>query len=179
MAASSGFSELAGKVSVFLGQCGGMFYLAAIILSVAEVFMRYVMDAPTAWTTETVMALCGTAWLLSIGAVTQQNRHITVTAVELLVGPKLWHKMSRIAILISLLAATGMMWAASEPAMHAVSHLERSGSAFNPPTPSFMKVALLLACLLYALQLIANLIAHPELHDHGSSHANLDADMEQ
>lgn len=171
------FSEYVSKSSVFLGKTCAIFYLSAIGLSVIEVFMRYVLDAPTAWTTETVMALCGTAWLLSIGAVTQQNRHITVTAVELLVGERLWNRMSRIAILVSILAAAGMFWAAFDPAVSSLTSIERSGSAFNPPTPSFMKVMLALACVLYALQLLANFFSHPT-HNHGSSDADLETRAE-
>ena len=175
---SNSFSEIVGKFSVFLGKSCGIFYITAILLSAYEVFMRYVMDAPTAWTTETVMALCGTAWLLSVGAVTQQHRHITVTAMELMVGPKLWARLSKVAILISILAAAGLFWAASEPAANALTEIERSGSAFNPPTPSFMKVMLAIACVLYALQLLANFLSKRSDQQHGTSHANLDADIE-
>ncbi|WP_135076440.1 TRAP transporter small permease [Terasakiella sp. SH-1] len=142
-----------------------MFYITAITLSVFEVFMRYVLDAPTAWTSETIMTLCGTAWLLSVGAVTQQRRHITVTAMELIVGEKLWHRMTKIALIISIIAVLGLLWSNWDATLNSFNHLERSGSAFNPPVPSYLKVMLSVACVLYALQLIANMFAPADEHE--------------
>lgn len=160
MAERNGFSEIVGKTSVFLGKTCGIFYLTAIGLSVFEVFMRYVIDAPTAWTSETVMTLCGTAWLLCVGAVTQQRRHITVTVLEIVVGEKNWKRLTKLAMVISLLGVGGLLWASWSPGVHSLTTIERSGSAFNPPVPSFLKVMLVLACILYIAQLIANLIEH-------------------
>ncbi|MEF1310127.1 TRAP transporter small permease subunit [Vibrio mytili] len=148
-----------GKFSTFLGKSCGILYLTAIILAVAEVILRYVFEAPSAWNLEIVMALCGSAWLLSVGAVTQQQRHITVTVMELVVGKRIWNKMQKLAIVISMLAVGGLAWAAWEPAINSFSYLERSGSAFNPPLPSYLKVLLLVACIFYLLQLLANLVA--------------------
>lgn len=87
------FVENMGKISVFLGKVCGVFYLAAVSLSLYEVFMRYVFGAPTSWTSEMIMVLVATAWMLCVGAVTQQRRHITVTTMEILVGEKLWGRM--------------------------------------------------------------------------------------
>lgn len=156
---SAGFVGLVGRISVFIGKSCGVLYLAAIALSAYEVFMRYALDAPTAWTNETVMTLCATAWLLSVGAVTQQNRHITVTVMELVVPHAIWRRLALFAIVASLLAAAGLLYAGWEPAQMAVRGMERSGSAFNPPMPAYLKAMLLVACGLYILQLLANLIA--------------------
>ena len=104
------FVESVGKLSVFLGRVCGIFYLAAIGLSVFEVIMRYAFNAPTSWTSETIMMLVATAWLLCVGAVTQQRRHITVTTMELLVGEKLWNRVSKVAILISIVGVVGLIF---------------------------------------------------------------------
>ncbi|MCF7353162.1 TRAP transporter small permease [Vibrio sp. CK2-1] len=146
-----------GKFSHFIGKSCGILYLTAVLLAVTEVILRYVFESPSAWNLEIVMALCGTAWLLSVGAVTQQQRHITVTVMELVVGQRVWRKMQKLAIVISIVAVLGLAWSAWEPALHSFSYLERSGSAFNPPLPSYLKVLLLVACFLYLIQLLANL----------------------
>ena len=153
------FCRSVGRLSVFLGKACGPFYLAAIGLSVYEVVTRYGFDRPTVWTTEAVMACCATAWMLSAGAITQQNRHITVTSMELLVGARTWRLLRRLALGLSLLAVLGLFWAMSGPASRAVMQLERSGSAFNPPLPSYLKALLAVSCLIYALQILARLIA--------------------
>ena len=145
-------------VSTFIGKCCGIFYISAITLSVYEVFTRYVLNAPTVWTTEAVMALCGTAWLLSAAAVTQQNRHITVTVLELVVGVKIWRLMKRVAIVLSLLAIIGLLWANWEPFLRTINNIERSGSAFNPPLPTYLKVTIIFTLVIYIVQLFAEFL---------------------
>lgn len=173
------FIDIVGRISVFLGKACGPFYIAAIALSVYEVFTRYALDAPTVWTTEAVMALCGTAWLLSAGAVTQQHRHITVTVMEMVVGARVWNAMRRVAILLSLAAILGLLWANWEPFLRAITRIERSGSAFNPPLPSYLKALLTVTLVVYALQLIANFLNRADkIHDHGTSHMDLTVDTE-
>lgn len=159
MSRSARFSNAISRLSVLLGKSCGVLYLAAIALSVYEVFMRYALDAPTAWTSEIIMALCATAWMLCVGAVTQQKRHITVTVMELLVGPVIWRRMAKAAVALSIMGVFGLLYACWKPMMSAVMGLQRSGSAFNPPLPMYLKTMLVLACALYLLQLIANLLA--------------------
>ncbi|MGP9568974.1 TRAP transporter small permease subunit [Halomonas sp. AOP5-B2-8] len=166
--------EHIGRFSVFVGQACGVFYAVAIMLSVYEVFTRYAMGTPTVWTTEVITALCATAWLLSVGAVTQQHRHITVTVMEMLVGHRAWARMRVISIVLSLVAVLGLLWTNVNPFLHAITSIERSGSAFNPPLPTYLKVMIVVALLLYTAQLIANLLDTRDAPpDHGTCDANL------
>ncbi|CZF81538.1 Tripartite ATP-independent periplasmic transporters, DctQ component [Grimontia celer] len=151
-------ANTASKASVFIGKSSGVFYAVAIVLAVTEVIARYVFNSPTSWNLEIIMALCGSAWLLSAGAVTQQQRHITVTVMELVVSESVWKWMQRLALVISLFAVAGLIWAAFDPAIHAINNIERSGSAFNPPLPTYFKALLLCAGVLFFIQLLANLI---------------------
>jgi TRAP-type C4-dicarboxylate transport system permease small subunit len=155
--------QCTGKFSVFIGHACGAFYFSAIVLAVAEVVMRYIFESPTTWNLEIIMALCGSAWLLSIGAVTQQQRHITVTVLELVVKPSYWKIIQKLAIVITIVAILGLIWASWQPAMHSLQSIERSGSAFNPPLPSYLKVMLLISCFLYLLQLVSNLISSSQV----------------
>ncbi len=151
------FVESVSKLSVFLGKACGVFYLAAIGLSVFEVIMRYAFNAPTSWTSETIMMIVATAWLLCVGAVTQQRRHITVTTMEILLGEMLWNRLSKIAILISMVGVTGlsiMLWG---PMVKILENPQTTGSAFDPPSPTYIKTMFVVAALLYLLQLLANL----------------------
>ncbi|KPD11876.1 TRAP transporter small permease subunit [Phaeobacter sp. 11ANDIMAR09] len=149
--------EPIGRLSVFLGKACGVFYLAAIGLSVYEVFMRYALGAPTSWTSETIMALVATAWLFCVGAVTQQRRHITVTTMELLVGEQVWRRMKRIAIVISMLGVGGLIIMLWGPMVKVLAAPQTTGSAFDPPIPTYVKTAFFFAGALYFLQLLANL----------------------
>ena len=151
------FVESVGKLSVFLGKMCGVFYFAAILLSVYEVFMRYAFNAPTSWTSETIMMMVATAWLLCVGAVTQQRRHITVTSMELMLGEKLWNRLSKVAILISMVGVTGLIIMIWDPMVKVLQHPQTTGSAFDPPSPTYYKTLFVVAGFLYLLQLTANL----------------------
>jgi TRAP-type C4-dicarboxylate transport system permease small subunit len=152
------FVESVGKLSVFLGKACGVFYFAAIGLSVYEVFMRYAFNAPTSWTSETIMMIVATAWLLCVGAVTQQRRHITVTTMELMLGEKLWNRLSKVAILISMVGVTGLIIMLWGPMVKVLQHPQTTGSAFDPPSPTYYKTMFVIAACLYLLQLFANLL---------------------
>ena len=104
------------------------------------------------------MALCATAWVLSVGYVTERNRHISITMLEILVGPKLWRCFRLIQILVSIGAVTGLILAIWSPAMRVIARPEYSGTALNSIQPSYLKVVLLAGCVLYVAQLFANLI---------------------
>lgn len=152
------FVEFVGRLSVFLGKVCGVFYFAAIALSIFEVFMRYAFNAPTSWTSETIMVLVATAWLLCVGAVTQQRRHITVTTMELMLGEKLWNRLTKVSILISMVGVAGltiMLWG---PMVKVLEHPQTTGSAFDPPSPTYIKTMFVVAAILYFLQLLANLL---------------------
>jgi TRAP-type C4-dicarboxylate transport system permease small subunit len=156
------FVESVGKLSVFLGRVCGMFYLAAIGLSVFEVIMRYAFNAPTAWTSETIMMLVATAWLLCVGAVTQQRRHITVTTMELILGERLWNRLSKVAISISMVGVAGLVIMLWGPMVKVLKNPQTTGSAFDPPSPTYIKTMLVVAAILYLLQLLANLLTPTE-----------------
>jgi len=153
-----------GSLLLFIktGGSSQRFYLAAIALSVYEVFMRYVLDAPTSWTSETIMALVATGWLLSVGAVTQQRRHITVTTMELVLGDRLWRRLRKIAIAISIIGVTGLIIMLWDPMVKILNAPQTTGSAFDPPTPTYIKTLFVGAAFLYLLQLIANLFTPDE-----------------
>lgn len=152
------FVDTVGRISVFLGKACGVFYLSAIALSLYEVFTRYALGAPTSWTSETIMMLVATAWLLCVGAVTQQRRHITVTTMELLVGEKLWRRMTKIAIVLSMVGVAGLIIMLWGPMVKILQAPQTSGSAFDPPTPTYIKTMFVVAACLYFLQLLANLL---------------------
>ena len=156
------FVEMVGKLSVFLGKACGVFYLAAIGLSIFEVFMRYAFNAPTSWTSETIMTLVATAWLFCVGAVTQQRRHITVTTMELLLGEKVWNRLTKVAIVISMIAVSGLLVMLWGPMIKVLKMPQTTGSAFDPPTPTYIKTMFVVAAALYLLQLFANLLTPSE-----------------
>ena len=152
------FAAIMDRVSVFIGYACAVLLMLCIGLSVFEVFMRYALNRPTPWTFETVMVLCATAWVMSSGYVTQRRRHIAITTLELFVSAKVWRVFELIASLVAVFALAVLIWASWDPAHMAWVTMEKSGSAFNPPSPVYLKTALIAGASLYLLQLLANII---------------------
>ncbi|WP_460274323.1 TRAP transporter small permease subunit [Celeribacter sp. ULVN23_4] len=146
------------SVSVFVGQACSVLFFACIVISALEVVLRYGFDAPTLWSTELAMTLCASAWVLSVGYVTERHRHISITMFELVAGERVW----RIFRLCQMLIATGALIVLSmalyHPASKVLSRTEYSGTAMNSMAPTYLKVLLFVGCIFYILQLLANII---------------------
>jgi TRAP-type C4-dicarboxylate transport system permease small subunit len=144
--------------SQFLGLAAAQLYLLCALITTYEVVMRYVFRAPTQWAFEIVMVLCASAWLLSVGYVTRHRRHIGITVLYLMAPPRVRFALDLFMNLVGLAAVLILAYAAWEPAMRAISSIQRTGSAFNSPEPTILKTLLVVGAGLYALQLIANLV---------------------
>ncbi|MBT9386075.1 TRAP transporter small permease subunit [Pseudooceanicola sp. CBS1P-1] len=146
------------RISVFIGQGCSILFFACILISAAEVVLRYGFDRPSDWSTEMSMTLCASAWVLAVGYVTERNRHISITMLELVVGPKVWHWFRLFQMLISFGAVFVLTLALWKPAMKVLSRTEYSGTAFNSIQPTIFKTIIIVGCVIYLAQLLANII---------------------
>lgn len=146
------------RVSVFIGHGCSVLFFACIAVSALEVVLRYGFDAPTLWSTELAMTLCASAWVLSVGFVTQRHRHISITMVEMLVSPRTWRLFRLFQMLIAFGAVAVLTAALWKPAMKVLARTEYSGTAMNSMQPTYLKVLLVVGCVFYLLQLAANVI---------------------
>ncbi len=120
--------------------------------------LRYGFDSPTVWSTELAMTLCATAWVMSVGFVTERNRHISITMLEIVVGPKVWRMFRLLQLLIAFGAVLVLTMALWGPAAKVLSRTEYAGTALNSIQPTIFKVLIVTGCLLYLAQLLANII---------------------
>lgn len=157
------------RVSVFIGHGCSVLFFACIIASAFEVVMRYGFDRPTSWSTELSMTLCATAWVLAVGYVTERNRHISITMLELVVGPRVWRFFRLVQLLVAFGAVAVLARAVWGPAMKVIARPEYSGTAMNSIQPSYLKVLLLAGCILYLFQLAANIIRWFQMTEKGAS----------
>ena len=97
----AGYAEMMDRFSVFIGHACSTLFFTCIAVSALEVVLRYGFDSPTVWSTELAMTLCATVWVLSVGYVTQRNRHISITMMELLVSARVWHYFRLVQMLIA------------------------------------------------------------------------------
>lgn len=152
------YADTMDRLSVFIGHGCSVLFFACIVVSALEVVMRYGFDSPTVWSIELAMTLCATAWVLSVGYVTERHRHISITMAEMLVGPRVWRTFRLIQMLIAAGAVFILTLALWDPAIKVLKRTEYSGTAMNSIQPTYLKVILVAGCVLYILQLLANII---------------------
>ena len=152
-------------VSHFSGIAVSVLYLVAAGATLWEVVARYVFNAPTQWAFEVVMVLCAATWMISSGYVTLKQRHIGITVFHVLASDRVRWWLDLFATLVGIVALFLLLSDAAIRAYTAISHVERTGSAFNSPMPMILKGLLMLGGFLYLAQLTVN------LHRHFDSHA--------
>lgn len=163
------YADAISHVSVFIGHSCSILYFTCIAVSALEVVMRYGFDRPTVWSTELAMTLCATAWVISVGYVTERNRHISITMLEMLVGPRLWRFFRLLQLLIAFGAIFVLTLALWRPAAKVIGRTEYTGTAFNSIQPTVFKVIIVVGCILYLAQLVANIIRWADEKQEGIS----------
>jgi TRAP-type C4-dicarboxylate transport system permease small subunit len=148
------------RLNRLLGERLCYLYLAAVVITAYEVVMRYLFDAPTVWAFELTILLCAICYLLSGGFVTAQRKHIAITSVYDLMPARIRWWLDLLALLTGILAMGLLAWAAWRPAVLAVTIVERTGSAWNSPSPAIIKPLIAIGALLIVLQLLVQLYRH-------------------
>ncbi|MEM7022917.1 MAG: TRAP transporter small permease [Pseudomonadota bacterium] len=131
-----------------------------MVITAYEVVMRYLFNAPTSWAFELTILLCAICYLLSGGFVTVQRKHIAITALYDVMPPKIRWWLDLMAMLTGILAMSLLVWAAWRPAVQAISVMERTGSAWNSPSPAIIKPMIAVGAGLIVLQLLVQLRRH-------------------
>ena len=78
--------------------------------------------------------------------------------LELVISKRTWNILLLVQMIIAAGAISMLLWALHGPVISSLTHIERSGSAFNPPLPVYLKVMLYVGGILYLMQLFANII---------------------
>lgn len=148
------------RFTTFTGRAVGQFYFILAVITVYEVVTRYFLHISNMWVFELVLLLCGVAWILSVGYVTQQKGHISITILYLVMPRRVQWYMDLFSNVVGLGVMLILAYAAWPPMRDAISMGELSGTAFNSPEPMIAKSVLVIGALMYALQLLVNLIRH-------------------
>jgi TRAP-type mannitol/chloroaromatic compound transport system permease small subunit len=148
------------RLNRFLGERLCYLYLVAVVITAWEVVLRYVFNAPTSWGFELTILLCAICYLLSGGYVTLQNRHVAITALYDVLPARVRWWLDVAGMLTGILAMALLVWAAYGPALKAVRLVERTGSAWNSPSPAIIKPLIAVGAGLIVLQLVVHLVRH-------------------
>lgn len=149
-------------LSRYSGLAVAQLYLIAALLTVYDVFARYVLNAPTQWGSEIVMVLCAVAWMISAGYVTLKKRHIGITVFYLMASDRGKWRLDFFAYVVGALALFLLADDQLPRALESIDLREKFGSAFNSPQPMVLKTVLVVGALIYLTQLMVNLWRHVE-----------------
>ena len=108
------------------------------------------------------MVLCATAWMLSVGYITQRNRHIGITVFYLMASDRTQWRLDLFALVIGVVALFLLAGDATTRALESIDLVERAGSAFNSPEPMMLKTVMMVGAVMYLVQLLVNLHNHIE-----------------
>jgi len=134
--------------------------VAAALILLVEVFLRYLFTAPTLWVHETTIFLCSIAFLFGGLYCTCHNKHIRVVLIYDHLSPRLRRGADVLISLICALASGFFAWASWNMAKRAVMtpsgqiRLETTGSAWSSPTPALIKVSILIIMALLVMQFL-------------------------
>ena len=133
-------------------------FAAIVVITVYEVVARYVFNAPTTWAQELTILLCSVAFAIGGATVQARDEHIGVTVFTERargVAKIVLDLLGRTLGLVFLLGVVAGGW---RDAWEALSGWQTTQSAFNSPMPAIVKPAVIGACLLMSLILVADIV---------------------
>ncbi|WP_372834067.1 TRAP transporter small permease subunit [Puniceibacterium confluentis] len=143
---------------------GGLIFaigiVAAMLILIQEVVLRYFFNAPTNWAHETTIFLSGIAFVYGGLYCTARDSHIRVVLIYDAIPPGPRRIFDIVISLVCAAASLMFAWAAWLMVARAAFtpqgdfRLERSGSAWDPVFPGLMKIFLLVVMSVMALQFL-------------------------
>lgn len=138
-------------------------YLLIVLISFYEIVARYIFNSPTSWVHEASIAIAGFlmvyAGLFSYG----RNKHIRVPILLDRVSIKARKYLELFSNVITLLFLGLLVYSSYFIAKSSVVSpggeiiLERSGSAWNPPIPSLLKVSIFILSVIFFIQVFVRI----------------------
>ncbi len=146
--------------SLFLGRATMIMIIGMTSVMLYEVFMRYVVEAPTKWANELTLWIAGFVFLCSGLYAMQQRCHIRITLLYDIVPRPVRKVFDVVSTALIILFAAGVVYGSySQVFVNKLYRWEMFGTAFDPPIPATIQPMILIIMCLIALQSLANLIA--------------------
>ena len=145
-------------VSEWSGKAIGFLILPIVGVMVFEVISRYAFNAPTIWSTDVVIMLAGTLYIIG-GAYTHYLRgHISVDTLYDLLSPR-WQTITRVVLHFPLfvLYIGVLLWVGTGIWWDSMMEGEHAGTLWNPLVWPF-KMMIPLGALLIMLQGLAQFV---------------------
>ena len=148
------------RVALFVGRVTMLLIISMTAVMLYEVFLRYVLEAPTLWANELTLWIAGFVFLFSGLYAMQQRCHIRIFLLYDVVPRWMQHVFDMVSVLM-LVVFAGFLIFGSFYQVFVVKFYkwEMFGTAFDPPIPATVQPMILIVIGLIAVQAVINLIA--------------------
>lgn len=146
-------------------------WLPAFVVAIIfyEVFVRYVLGAPTLWVNEMSLWVGGIIYLTAGLYALQQRSHIRIFILYDMAPKWLRQTFDVLSVACVCIFAFAVVWGGFGEAKAKLLRWETFGTAWDPPIPATVKPLILLTLVLLAVQSVSNLIhdwnREPVSHD--------------
>lgn len=140
-----------------VGELSGIFYFIVFVLCLLEISLRFFFSAPTSWAFEIMIALCGIQYCLAAGNTHRLGRHIRIEAVYVLFPIRIRRVFDLLSEAIVTAVLITIVYGSGVQASKALSAWQTTGTSFNSPAPTFMKVAITVGAFLILIQSLVKL----------------------
>lgn len=152
------------RFSLFIGRTTMIMIISMTGVMLYEVFLRYVIEAPTKWANELTLWIAGFVFLTSGLYAMQQRCHIRISLLYDNVPRPLRKTFDVLSTLLIATFAFGLVFGSYKQVfINKLYRWEMFGTAFDPPIPATVQPMILIMLVLIALQAVANLIADWDL----------------
>ena len=146
--------------ALFLGRVTMMLIISMTLVMLYEVFLRYVIEAPTLWANELTLWIAGFVFLVSGLYAMQQRCHIRIFILYDILPRPLRKTCDVISTVLLCMFAFFLVFGSYNQVFAIKFHRwEMFGTAFDPPIPATIQPMILIVVCLVALQAVLNLIA--------------------
>jgi TRAP-type mannitol/chloroaromatic compound transport system permease small subunit len=145
------------RISRTVGNGLSALFLVAVALTVYEVFLRYVFNAPTVWVHDVVIVLSAVCFVFGGALASQQRIHIQMASYTENVRPRVRRTLDLICQVLTAAYLVMFLYAALRMAIPSLELMETSGRAWDVPIPAFLKTVLALGMFLMLAQTLSDI----------------------
>ncbi len=156
------------RLSIFIGRVTMMLIILLTMVMLYEVVLRYVFEAPTLWANEMSLWLAGFVFLTAGLYAMQQRSHIRIFLLYDVMPRWVQRLFDCISTALIVVFAFALIYGGYGEAFQKFGRWETFGTAFDPPIPATIKIAVLFIVAMVAVQAVINLFsdwnAEPVIH---------------
>ena len=165
------------RAAIFVGRVTMMMIISMTLIMLYEVFLRYVVEAPTLWANELTLWIAGFVFLTSGFYAMQQRCHIRIFILYEIVPRWLQKAFDTISVMLLVIFAFFLIFGSYKQVFIIKFYKwEMFGTAFDPPIPATIQPTILIMVTLITIQAVLNLIIDWKKTPQVSSKTDLDED---